>query len=287
MIAFNGVLYPSETALYSAWERGLLLGDGVFETIWAIGGQLWHWDWHGERLQASAAVLKFSLPMLAVLQNELLAVLAAQPDPLAAHLLRLTVTRGNAARGLLPPEMPDINRAIIASPAPPLAPPVRLQQSTIRRNSSSPLTAIKSLAYMDNMLALQMVRAAGADEAVLLNTADQVACTSTANLFVWQAGCLLTPPAGNGVLAGITRRAVLALAEILGLCIKIVPLQATDLSSAQAVFLTNVAFGMRFATSFEQVSYPDPPAVLQLLRQRLELSRNHPLSPISFTPDIG
>ncbi len=95
--------------------------------------------------------------------------------------------------------------------------PVRLATSAIRRNETSPLSRIKSLAYLDNVLAFRQAQAAGADDALVLNTAGHVASTAMANLFLIQDGELVTPPVADGARPGVMRGLVLGLATSLGL----------------------------------------------------------------------
>jgi branched-chain amino acid aminotransferase len=122
--------------------------------------------------------------------------------------VRLTLTRGPAPRGLLPPAASHPTLLLTVAALPPPSGPLRLHVSTIRRDQDSPLSAIKSLNYLPNVLARIEAAEAGADDALLLNHAGHVAETSAANLFVCCAGTWITPPVSEGALPGI-RRAVL------------------------------------------------------------------------------
>ena len=108
-----------------------------------------------------------------------------------------------------------------------------------RRNECSPLSRIKALPYLDNVLALQEARAHGADEAILLNTRGSIACASSANVFALRGGRLETPPISDGALPGTMRALVLALAKEVGLVAAENQLRAEDLAGADEVFLTN------------------------------------------------
>jgi len=108
-----------------------------------------------------------------------------------------------------------------------------------RRNEFSPLSRIKALPYLDNVLALQEALAHGADEAILLNTRGSIACASSANVFALRGGCLETPPISDGALPGTMRALVLALAKEVGLVAAENQLHAEDLAGADEVFLTN------------------------------------------------
>jgi len=140
----------------------------------------------------------------AALADALRAVLAAAN--LQAAALRLTLTRGPAPRGLLPPEQLRPTVLVTAQALPPVLPPahVIIARST-RRNEFSPLSAIKSLNYLDSIMARREAAAHGADDAILLNTAGALAGATAATLVLRIGGLWLTPPLQDGALAGIAR----------------------------------------------------------------------------------
>ena len=202
MLWLNGHLLPTAEARIDPTDRGLLLGDGVFETLRNTS----HLARHLARLRGSATVLGIALPWTdAEIAHAAEAVWAGQ-----LAVLRITLTRGPAPRGLLaPPGTPPTLLITAASLPPPLQPARAIIARTTRRNEHSPLARIKSLNYLDSILARQEAAAAGADEAILLNTADQVAEASAANLFVRHAGIWTTPPVTDGALPGIARALLL------------------------------------------------------------------------------
>lgn len=240
LVWLNGRTVSLTDAHISVTDRGFLLGDGLFETIPIYGGQVFDLDAHLERLASGLTVLKFAGSV------DLVKLRAAITDYAAAGgvaqaVLRLTATRGTGPRGLLPPTSPGPTLLMTLSPMPPLtAAPLSLQVATVtRRNEFSPLSRIKALPYLDNVLALQEARDHGADEALMLNTQGRIACASAANVFVLRGSRLETPPISDGALPGIMRASVLALAPKLGL----VPVESSlileDLAGADEVFLTN------------------------------------------------
>jgi branched-chain amino acid aminotransferase/4-amino-4-deoxychorismate lyase len=165
--------------------------------------------------------------------------------------VRLTLTAGSGGRGLDRPE--PLRPTMVATAAASSKPgtPARLVTSTVRRNDQSPASRLKSLSYLDNVLARAEARAAGADEAVMLNTRGEVACAGAANLFWVSDGRLHTPSLDCGVLAGITRARVLAAAEGLGMAVAEVRAGPDTLAAADAVFLTNSLIGLRPAESLD------------------------------------
>jgi branched-chain amino acid aminotransferase len=271
----NGDLVEGGAARIDPSDRGFLLGDGLFETMRASGGVVPLLSRHLARLRTAAASLELPVPSA----DE--AIAAACRDLLAANglddaALRLTLTRGPAPRGLLP--SPNVTPTLLLSSFPlgPESPPARVAMARgTRRNERSPVSRLKALGYLDNLLALQEARAAGADEAVLLNGAGRLAGATTANLFLVEGGCLRTPPVGEGVLPGITRALVMELAGGLGLDCREEPLVPERLARCEGAFLTSSLAGVRPVVAVDGRAIgggaPHPLAVrLQALwRQRL------------------
>jgi len=165
--------------------------------------------------------------------------------------VRLTLTAGSGGRGLDRPAEPVPRLVAAAAAAPKPAGPARLVTATVRRNDQSPAARLKTLAYLDNVLARAQARAAGADEALLLNTAGELACAAAANLF-WIAGeRIFTPALACGVLAGTMRAQVLGRAAELG--VEVVEARAAPavLDEADAVFLTNSLIGVQPAAALD------------------------------------
>lgn len=238
MILVDGVFYEGTAAPFDMSDRGLTLADGLFETMPVFGGTVWRLADHLDRLVAGLAVLGFQVPR-ARLEADV-AIMAARA-PAEGGVLRLTVTRGSGARGLAPPASASPTVIIVCSPFNEalLFEGTSLGSVSIRRNETSPASRLKSLAYLDNVLALAEAQRGGARDALILNTAGSVACTSVANVFRVTGSRIETPPASDGVLCGITRARVLALARELGLEPAERSLTPVDLISANEVFLTN------------------------------------------------
>ncbi len=239
MIWLNEGLCEAAAVSISPSDRGFTLGDGLFETLRCLGGEPQQLDAHLARLSEGAAVLGIPLPMpLARLAEAMRATLAA--CGLSQAALRLTLTRGPGARGLAPPLDSTPTLLITAAPLPPPLPPARLITATItRRNQFSPLSRIKSLNYLDNILSRQEAQHAGADDALMLNTLGLAAETSVANLFAVIGGELVTPPLSDGALPGVMRGRVIMSASAVERS-----LARADLLTAGEIFLTN-SLGIR------------------------------------------
>lgn len=191
-------------------DRGLTLGDGVFETMAVRGGRISRLAAHLARLRHGANVLGIEAPTADKdLTEPLNSVL--QANAITDGVLRLTLTRGPAPRGLLPPETPapSLIIAVSANALDSGGSVTAVIVTGTRRNEQSPLSRIKSLNYLDNILAAREAREKGADEALLLNGAGNLASASSSNLFAVIGGELVTPPTLDGCLDGVMRADVL------------------------------------------------------------------------------
>jgi branched-chain amino acid aminotransferase len=245
LIWLNGQVVEAGAARVDPSDRGLLLGDALFETMRAVGGRVPLLARHLARLHAAAALLGLPLPASdAALERACADVLAA--NGLREAALRLTLTHGPGPRGLLPPAEPTPTLLLAAFPLPEPPPPARACVAHLtRRNEHSPLSRLKTVGYLDNLLALKEARAKGADDALLLNTAGRLACASAANLFLIEGTCLVTPPLAEGVLPGVTRALVIESAAALGLACRERPLLLAELAQADGAFLTSSLAGLR------------------------------------------
>lgn len=243
----NGKRVPMEGAHVNARDRGFMLGDGLFETIHVRREQPVRFGYHVERLRAGAAVLGLPIPW----KDDALLIMirrALQAGEMDEAVVRLTVSRGVAqGRGLLPG--PDASPTLVVHAAPyaGYAADLYIRGMTaviaagVRRNEHSPLAGVKSLNYLDNILARREAAAAGADEALVLDTAGHLAGASAANLFIITGGRAVTPPLTCAALPGTVRRAVLdALAD--GVDER--PLLPYDLLTCDEAFLTNALMGV-------------------------------------------
>jgi len=259
MLWLEGRLHEGTAAPFDLADRGLLLADGLFETLLAVAGVPYCLDEHLARLEAGAAVLRLPVP-LAEARRAITALAEAATGPV---VIRLTVTRGTGPRGLRPPADPAPRLFATAAPWSPETAfgPATLATSGIRRNAGSPLSRLKSLCYLDNVLALDEAAGRGADDALLLSTGGMVACTSMANLFALFGRTLLTPPAADGVLPGITRALVLRLAAGAGLTAEERSLRPEALAQADALFATNSVRLIAPVTALDGSALPRAAAV--------------------------
>lgn len=246
IIWINGELMDEEDVRIAPNDRGFLLGDGLFETLLARQGRLAFLDAHVIRLSAGGNILGIPMPAstrhLAIACGMLLEANGLTNAPRTA--LRITLTRGPGPRGLLPPENPTPTLMITASESPVPAATQSAILATPRRNALSPVSRLKALPYLDNLLAREEARSRGAGEALMLDTSGHLACASVANIFLWEGDRLVTPAEECGILPGITRAAVLELAERMKIEVAEDMIAPQRLARADGAFLTNSLIGL-------------------------------------------
>jgi branched-chain amino acid aminotransferase len=232
VVWFNGQFVEDMLSLNPA-DRGLMLGDGLFETIAIAGGNAIWLKEHMARMSASARALGIDF-------DEALALVSIgkvlERSVAAQEVLRVTLTRGVTERGLAADgTTSSLLISLLPFDASKFPQSVSLATSTIRRNETAPSSRHKTLSYIDNVAAAR--EAVGkADDALMLNSAGHVACSTVGNVFYVKFDELVTPRDGQGILPGIARAKILEHAAFKARQ-DIVTLD--DLYSADAVFLTN------------------------------------------------
>lgn len=241
LVWVNGREMPGGSAQLSAVDRGFTLADGVFETMRARAGAIFRLDAHLARLRRGAAVLH--LPVPDDVAEQVRRAADAARDAAARVSIRLTLSRGVGLPGLAPPRDPDPTLVVTAHvTAPDAAHAERGLTAVIaqgRRNERAATAGLKTLSYTESVLALIAARAAGADEALFLDTQEHVSEATASNVFLARGRVLFTPPLSCGVLAGITRAAVLECASARGIAVDVRPLTLAELQDADEAFLTS------------------------------------------------
>ena len=246
-IWFDGVIVPQHEAKVSVYDHGLLYGDGVFEGIRVYGGRIFKMQSHLHRLFESAERIRLSIPYtLAELEQALRDTVRAGGKPDA--YIRLVVTRGVGTLGLNPFTCPMPHVFIICDSIQ-LYPPQLYDTGMkviVAKRPRIPVAcldpAIKSLNYLNNILAKIESIDAGVLEAIMLNTDGQVAECTGDNIFVVKDGAVATPPPEAGLLNGVTRRFVIdTLCPALGIACRERHLSLDDVYAADEVFLTGTA----------------------------------------------
>ena len=243
-VYLNDRFVPKEEAVVSVFDHGFLYGDGVFETLRAYRGRIFQLTEHLARLERSASAVGMALPVT----RERLADLARESltrNQLQEAYVRITVSRGPGEIGLDPALCKSPTLVVIAKPFEPYPESfytdgVSVIIAQTRRNPPEALPPhVKSLNFLNNVLAKMEANAAGSHEALLLNYRGEVTEGTTSNVFVVQGQRLRTPAVECGLLAGITRGIVLQLAREGGIPVEERRLTVRDLTDAEECFLTN------------------------------------------------
>src|SRR5438876_6915109 len=242
-IFVDGKYFDERDAKVSVFDHGLLYGDGVFEGIRAYNGRVFKLKEHIDRLFCSAKAILLTIPMShAEIMRAVVA--ACRLNKIQNGYIRLVVTRGVGTLGLNPrscknPSVICIADKIQVYPAELYSRGMDIVTVPTVRNLHSALNpAIKSLNYLNNILAKIEANNAGVEEAVMLNAEGFVSECTGDNIFVIKEGQLMTPPLSAGALYGITRRVVMEIAEESGLKVTEPNLTRYDLFNADECFLT-------------------------------------------------
>jgi len=242
-VYIDGKFYDQRDAKISVFDHGLLYGDGIFEGIRAYNGRVFRLKEHIDRLFASAKSILLNMP---IAHPELMKAVVAscRENKLRDGYIRLVVTRGVGTLGLNPNRCKNPSVIIIADKIQ-LYPAELYERGmeiitvpTVRNLHSALNPAIKSLNYLNNILAKIEANNAGCEEAVMLNADGYVAECTGDNLFIVKQGRLMTPPLSAGALYGITRQVVMELAEKEGVQVSEPNLTRYDLFNAEECFLT-------------------------------------------------
>ena len=245
-VYINGKFVPSAEATVSVFDHGLLYGDGVFEGLRSYGGKVFQIEAHVRRLYESALAICLEIPMS---QAEMCAAidLAVKTNGIDDGYIRAVVTRGAGTLGLDPnrcsnPQVIIIADAIALYPQELYEKGLEIITVSVIRNHPAALSPrIKSLNYLNNILAKIEGLRAGCIEALMLNHKGEVAECTGDNVFLVRDGRLLTPPLDAGILSGITRDVVVELASKAGIEVLKVPLTKHDVYVADECFLTGTA----------------------------------------------
>ena len=245
-IYFNGKLVEKDKAVVTVFDHGLLYGDGVFEGIRSYDSLVFRLKEHIDRLYRSAEAIELKIPMTkADIIKAVVETLKA--NGLKDAYIRLVVTRGPGDLGLDPrkcriPTVFIITDKISLYPKEFYQNGLAIITAKTRRNLTTALNPkIKSLNYLNNILAKIDAIKAGTEEAIMLTYNDYVAECTGDNIFIISCGRLITPPADVGALEGITRDAVIGLAGKMGIVFEEKMIKIEDVYAASEVFLTGTA----------------------------------------------
>ena len=242
----NGDLVDREDAKISVFDHAVLYGDGVFEGIRSYGGKVFRLQAHVRRLYDSALGIRLTVP---ISQEEMAKAITdtLQANSLGDSYIRVVVTRGAGTLGLDPNRCPEPNVFIITDKIS-LYPDELYENgldiitaATMRNHPNAVNPRVKSLNYLNNILAKIEAIDAGTLEAVMLNHLGYVAECTGDNLFIVRDGAVFTPPIAAGILEGITRNEIIGIAREQGLEVREENITRQDLYVADECFLTGTA----------------------------------------------
>lgn len=245
-IYLNGKLVPKEDASVSVFDHGLLYGDGVFEGIRFYSGRVFRLDEHIDRLYRSARAIALDIPLDHARMSQ--AVLdTIRANEMTDGYVRLVVTRGEGSLGLSPKSCPRPTVFIIAAgislyPEEMYRDGLKLVTCATRRIAHGALSPmVKSLNYLNNIMAKIEAEQVGAGEGLMLNEQGYVAECTGDNVFIVRRGSIITPPIAAGALAGVTREVVFEMARDAGMDIREENMTRYDIYTADECFLTGTA----------------------------------------------
>jgi len=274
------VIKPAAEATISVFDHGLLYGDGIFEGLRFYHGKTFMLEAHLERLELSAQTisleLPYSLPQIAVAIEQLI-----KQYPGDTGYLRLVVTRGEGSLGIDPRKCVQPSLFIIADELSVMdisdtSQGIKLHVAQTRRLPAECLDPkIKSLNYLNNILARIEANQAGMDEALMLNLDGYVSEGSVDNIFIVADGILKTPPLGDGLLAGVTRAVIIDVASQTGIPCEETSLTLQDLAQAQECFLTGTGAELIPVKQIGQQMLESPeialtPVLMRGFRQKID-----------------
>ncbi len=276
LIFLNGQFVPEAQAVVSVFDRSFLYGDGLFETMLVANGKPFRWSQHLERLQQGAQFLKIKLPFGADALRSFADQLISK-NQMPGALLRLTLSRGVGARGYSPKGAEQPALVMSLHPAPAINPSAeskwKLVTSSFRLPAGEPLAQFKTCNKLPQILARAEADPAGADEALLLNTAGFVVEGATSNLFWLETDTVCTPPLASGILAGVTRAVVLEICHSLALKTREELVTPEELKNRHGVFLSLSSRGVVDVMTLDGQALQHSPLVEKLRLSYWDLVR--------------
>jgi branched-chain amino acid aminotransferase len=276
-IIFNGKILLSEAPCLNVYDRGFTLGHGLFETMLINKGALPLLSYHWDRLMASSCTLGIKLPFsYSDLQSMIADIILKNQLLNGKGSLRLTVTDGVSERGILATGNPTPSYTLTSATLPENK---RHSMSSAvvetRRNELSMASRVKSISYLDNILARKEAVLKGADEAFLLNSKGLLAEGSVSNVFIVNNKTVSTPRIDDGALPGVVRHVILNELHLNELTIKEEQISLEMLLNAEDIFITNALFGVMPINQINDKKITSSSAIAILISKELIKSFNY------------
>ena len=258
-IFLNNTIVPESEAVVSVYDHGFLYGDGIYETMRAYEGIVFMLERHIERLMRSASLIRLSVPDGQFIRNAVYSTISA--NKLSDAYVRVTVSRGKGPVGLDPELCRTPTFVVIAEefrqyPESFYRQGTKLVVATTMRNLAGALDPkIKSLNFLNNIMAKMEAKDRGALEAIMLNHQGFIAEGTVSNIFFVREGALFTPSVDAGILDGITRDTVISLAQRSGIHVEEGKFSPSELFEASEVFFTNTTAEVMPVSRVDDVVY--------------------------------
>ena len=273
LIYINGHFLDDHQSLIFTNDRGFLLGDGVFTTLKSINTQLLYFQDHFDRLKSNAASIhlpfNYTENALKTICNDVIRYNNLNNETI---ILRISLTRGKSQRGIDIPQTTTptivVSPTLLQSTAPK---PIHLTFSRFKRNEYSPIIHIKTINYLESILARHEAQQMNYTDAILTNTKGAICETTAANIFFISDNRIVTPSISDGILPGITRNAVIKIAEILNIPIIQSTIFPNEIRSFKAAFLTNCVIGIQMVMQIEEHMFGDN-SLTRLILDKYEAS---------------
>lgn len=272
LIIVNGEKVPHDSMCISAFDRGITLGHGLFETILINEGCTPLINYHWERLVASAKLININIPFTLIELEHMIQELIELNELRGSNGgVRLTVTDGIAPRGVLSnghqPSTFIINTFSMTTHS---IEPISASVVLTRKNENSVSSQVKSTSYLDLILAKREAVSKGFDEAFLLNSKGNLAEGAITNIFVVKGNTIYTPSIGDGALPGITRRVILNELHFDGLSIQEESITLDFLKQADEIFISNALLGIRPIKLLDDLVLTTPYQITDLVSARYQ-----------------
>lgn len=289
LIHLDGKLVPESEAKVSVFDHGLLYGDGCFEGIRIYNGRVFRLTEHLERLYESARSICLTIP-ISIEEMEKATVETVAANKLRDGYIRLVITRGVGSLGLNPYQCPKPGIIIIASgitlyPKDRYETGLNLITCATRRPATAALSPqVKSLNYLNNIMAKIEAIQAGCEEGIMLNEQGYVAECTGDNVFVLKRGQVYTPTIASGALNGITRMAVIEVMREMGLVVHEVTMTRHDIYTADECFLTGTAAEVIPAVQYDRRPIGDgkPGKITAEVMKRFHALANSTGTPVPY-----
>jgi branched-chain amino acid aminotransferase len=254
----NDLVLPVEQVRLSPGQAGLLNGWGLFTTLRIVEGEAFAYERHWRRLVRDAARARLPFPFDAEdVRRKLAEVVRANQVRQGSARIYLIYNRTGFWQS--EESLPEVDLILYTAGLPPHREPARLDLRPHGRHAASPLSSVKTTAWLNNVWHLHQAQQAGFDEVLLLNERGEIAECTAANIFLYRGGRILTPPLTSGCLEGVTRAVLLEIAPGAGVPVEERALLPGDLANVEEVFISSTNRNLLGVSEVGPYRFPNAP----------------------------